>query len=134
MTWSKPLTNDEVEFIRTTYAELGPTECAKRLGRSKSVVKSRAKEMGLTNLEAVTPARVTAEPPSDAGGRQDTLARLREARDVLHLQMLGADPKNVAGIVREYRATCREIEEMEGGEADGGSSLAGALARIISGA
>lgn len=132
MTWSKPLTEDEVEFIRTTYRELGPMECARRLGRSRSVVKSRAKEMGLTNREAVTRTRVVAAPMADEG-RQDTLARLREARDVLHEQMLGADPRNVAGIVREYRATCREIEELEGGEKDGGGSLADALARVLSG-
>ena len=63
MTWSKPLTEDEVDFIRATYEQLGPTECSKRLGRSISVVKSRAKEMGLTGemfaISVAMPAEVS---------------------------------------------------------------------------
>lgn len=134
MTWSKPLTEDEVDFIRATYEQLGPTKCSKRLGRSISVVKSRAKEMGLTGRKP-SRARETATPePVEDGERQDTLGRLREARDLLRREMAEADTRNVAGIVKEYRATCMQIEELEGGDDDGGGGLADAIRAALSGA
>jgi len=135
MAWSKPLTDDEKEFIRQTYPQLGTTECARRLGRSRRCVQVNARRMGLMAEARTTPAREvrgeqTSEPEPAAGG--DTLSRLREARDVLHRQMLDADPKNVASIVREYRAVCKDIDAMEGGGADGSDSLADAIARALS--
>lgn len=133
MSWSKPLTDEEREFIRQTYPELGTAECAKRLGRSKRCVQVNARRMGLmptVGQPRTTPAReVRAE---DAPVPDDTLSRLREARDVLHRQMLDADPKTVASIVREYRAVCKDIDNLEGGGADGGGSLADAIAKALS--
>lgn len=139
MAWSKPLTDDEKEFIRQTYPQLGTTECARRLGRSRRCVQVNARRMGLMAEARTTPAREVRgeQGPSEgaaiepaAGG--DTLSRLREARDVLHRQMLEADPKNVASIVREYRAVCKDIDAMGGGGADGSDSLADAIARALS--
>lgn len=138
MTWSKPLTGEEVEFIRQTYQQLGPTACARKLGRSKSVVKARAKEMGLTGRRPPR-ARVAAaadpRPDEPDGARQDTLGRLREARDLLKREMLEVDPRNVAAIVKEYRACCMQVEELEAGAVGGGGGgLADALREALSGA
>ena len=135
MSWSKPLTDEEREFIRQTYPELGTAECAKRLGRSKRCVQVNARRMGLmptAGQPRTTRAREVRAGDAPAPVPDDTLSRLREARDVLHRQMLDADPKTVASIVREYRAVCKDIDDLEGGGADGGGSLADAIAKALS--
>lgn len=107
------MTAEELEYIRSVYPELGPTEISRRLGRSLSAVKARIKEMGLKKeaRRAIIPTvevELIEEP-------KDTYDRLIEAREVLRKNMVNASPSCIASICKEYRAVLQEIEALESG-------------------
>lgn len=98
-------TDTEIEYIRAVYPELGPTEIARRLGRSLSAVKARIKQLGLVKEKRREIQRTT-EP-------QDTRERLIELRDMLRTQLVDAPPNSIASICKEYRAVLKEIETID---------------------
>lgn len=46
------------------------------------------------------------------------LEKLKELEDKLYTEMQCAGSKEIASIARQYRETLREIEELEGGNAE----------------
>lgn len=118
----------ELEFIKAVYPQMGPTEIAEKLGRSKSAVKARIKRLGLQGAEACNdPPPGTVE--SDSASGQDRLSLLREQRGVLRNALLAASPKEIPAVSKEYRETCAEIDRLEGG--DGESATAKAINAIV---
>lgn len=122
----------ELEYIRAVYPQVGPTEIARKLGRSKSAVKARIKQMGLGGAQA---CNVDPEPRPNEGSEgagQDTLGRLLELRGILRRQLADAPPNAVAAICREYRATMAEIERLERTDAAEDDNPFAAIAASIS--
>lgn len=103
----------EIDYVRAVYSQIGPTEVAKRLGRSKRAVINRAKSMGLTESGCSKDKQEQVQTPEP----NDRLRRLIEARETLRQALMGAPPAAVAGICREYRAVLDEIDRMEGSNA-----------------
>lgn len=124
----------EIEYIRAVYSEVGPTEVARVLGRSKSAVKARAKSMGIS-FGRDGKKILQAPKPEQAGGaineRQDTLARLYELRAVLRTNMAQAPPNAVAALSREYRACLEDIEKLESANDERGSDALAAIAAAV---
>lgn len=130
------MTARERDIIRDLYPQVGPSELARKLGRSRSAVTGwvRAmKDSGEIDPGASIKASIPAAPgcPPEEGGRQDRLSRLRALREVLHRQLLEAGPGQVARIASEYRATMDEIERAEGGADDGGDDILDRLASAL---
>ena len=46
------------------------------------------------------------------------LEKLKELEEELHKQMKRANSRSIAAIARQYRETIREIDELEGGNAE----------------
>lgn len=131
----RPMTVRERDLIKNLYPQVGPTDIARKLGRSRSAVTGWIRAMKASG-EIDPEASIKTSIPAPRDGlpadelRQDRLARLRALREVLHRQLLEAGPGQVARIAAEYRATMDEIERAEGaGEPDDDilERLAGAL-------
>lgn len=106
------MTEEELEYIRAVYPELGPSAIARNLGRSLSAVKARIKEMGLkkeTRIVEFPKVEVTLRDP------QDKLDRLIETRELLRKSLVEAPPNCIASISKEYRAVLKEIDSLENG-------------------
>ncbi len=105
------MTEEELEYIRAVYPKLGPSEIARRLGRSLSAVKSRIKQMGLKKTES--PFTVVSIKQKDES--QNTYDRLIELRGVLQNQLADINtPSNcIASLSKEYRAVLKDIEAFE---------------------
>lgn len=128
-----PLSEEELAFVRASYAELGPTECARRLGRSRQTVYRVARAEGLRKAEA-RPPEPDRPPPRAPDRRADgpaTSERLHELRDRLHDALLAAEPKEIAGIARVYLATLESIDRTEGGADDEGTLALDAIGRSV---
>lgn len=130
------MTDEEREFILVTSDQLSATAIAKKLGRSVPFVTKHMRELGLevgafgkrkqpAPVEPPQPLRLV--PPAS---EPDRLERLVELRGILHRQMLDAEPKSVAAISREYRATMDEIDRLQGGSGSGRSALDELIASI----
>lgn len=143
-----PFMPHEREFVRSAYPQLGPSEIARKLGRSKSGVCGLIRRMRETGeiAPAESAGRSAPSLPKDRGeglreegGRQDTLGRLRRLRDLLGSMLADASPGHAARLAAEYRATVDEIARIEGeaGGSDGEDAVEGlvrALARRVGGA
>lgn len=113
---SKKLTEADIEYIRQAKTHNIPnSQIAKTLGCTIRSVQKYARILNdeLFGSSQDTPTQEICDPD-----QQDTLTRLREARDILRMQMLVADPRNVAGIVKEYRAACEDVEKLESEEGE----------------
>lgn len=124
----------EIEYIRAVYSEVGPTEVARVLGRSKSAVKARAKAMGISFGKAgnnFLQARSSDEDEPGKAERQDTLARLYELRAVLRQNMAQAPPNAIAALSREYRACLEDIEKLEAANDERGSDALAAIGAAV---
>lgn len=95
----------ELDYISAVYPAIGPTEIARKLGRSKSAVKARIAQMGLRDRPADD-----GEPPA---APETTLDRLRETRTIVRQAMAQAPPAAIAGLSKEYRALCEDIDRLE---------------------
>lgn len=120
----RPITDEEREFVRAAFPQLGVTEIARKLGRSRTAVNEIVRR---ERLRETVRDEGGGEPPG--GG---AVVRLEELRDALREAMLKAPTAQIAGIAREYRATIEAIERMEGGDGDGSSAAIEAIARSIS--
>lgn len=103
------MTEEELEYIRAVYPKLGPSEIARRLGRSLSAVKSRIKQMGLKKTES--PFTVISVKPNKE--TQNTYERLLELREILQAQLIDAPSNCIASLSKEYRAVLKDIEAFE---------------------
>ena len=119
----RPITDEEREFVRAAFPQLGVTEIARKLGRSRTAVNEIVRR---ERLRETVRDEGGGEPPGGA------VVRLEELRDALREAMLKAPTAQIAGIAREYRATIEAIERMEGGDGDGSSAAIEAIARSIS--
>lgn len=135
---AKKLSVVDVEYIKQAKARNMPNaQIAKNLGCTIRSVQNYVKQI---NAQTIPLAQEPAAQELEDADAQDTLTRLKEARDILRMQMLVADARNVAGIVKEYRAACEDVERLEGEEserirenqADSNDPLAQALAALKS--
>lgn len=133
---AKKLSVVDVEYIKQAKARNMPNaQIAKNLGCTIRSVQNYVKQI---NAQTIPLAQEPAAQELEDADAQDTLTRLKEARDILRMQMLVADARNVAGIVKEYRAACEDVERLEGEEserirenqADSDDPLAQALAAL----
>lgn len=107
---NKPLSKANVEYIKQALTRgISTAVIAENLGVTVRCVQMYAKKL---SDETVTYGSLKVQPMTETS-YQNTLARLREARDLLREQMLIADPRNIAQIVKEYRTTCDDIEKLE---------------------
>lgn len=118
MALTRALTQAEIDFIVKAKEEGLPNRTiAEKLGRSLRAVQKYAKQYSDTKTEVakkVIELPSTSKPPRfNDKKRQNTIERLIETREVLRVQMLTAEPRNIAQITKEYRATLAQIEELE---------------------
>lgn len=113
---AKKLSVVDVEYIKQAKARNMPNaQIAKNLGCTIRSVQNYVKQI---NAQTIPLAQEPAAQELEDADAQDTLTRLKEARDILRMQMLVADARNVAGIVKEYRAACEDVERLEGEESE----------------
>lgn len=106
----KALSKANVEYIKQAVTRGIPNATiAENLGITPRCVQIYAKKL---SDETIAYGSLKVQPMTETN-YQNTLARLREARDLLREQMLIADPRNIAQIVKEYRTTCDDIEKLE---------------------
>lgn len=121
-------TEDELEYIRAVYPNLGPTAISRKLGRSLSAVKRRIKEMGLKKDDKIVEfpkAEIKVVNP------QSEMARLVEVRDILRESLFDCPPNAIAAISKEYRAVLKEIDELNGKGAKDSDNPLEQLAKAI---
>ena len=80
MAWSTAFSKQEDQFIRKNYPQMGPTEIAKRLGRSRQGVSARITKLGLRQNKSTKRARVIDEKPEQKKG-YETLLRVAKRGD-----------------------------------------------------
>ena len=103
------MTECELDYIKAVYPQIGPTEIARRLGRSLSAVKSRIRQMGLSKVRDAKTTNPQSAPAASANPRE----RLLELRDLLRESLLDAPPNCIASLSKEYRAVLHDLEESE---------------------
>lgn len=127
------LTDADRAFISENFAELGATECARRLGCSRRSVYNHAPRAAGAAPQPEPAAREAPGPeaaPEPAGSRRpSTLDELRALRAALADAVARAAPSALPGISKELRAVMAEIDKLEGGRDD--DNPLGALAEAI---
>lgn len=126
---SDRMTDEELEYIRAVYPDLGPSEIARRLGRSLSAVKARIKQMGLTKEEGHSFKVLRVDKSKEP---QDTYDRLVELRGILRRQLVDAPPSCIAALSKEYRAVLQDIDSFEKGDSQSQSNPLEQIAKAIS--
>lgn len=107
----KTLTRANIEYIKQAKAKrLTNAKIAEHVGCSIRCVQQYAKKL---KDEQTPPMDKSADEYINNNNGLTVLARFREARDLLREQMLVAEARNIAQIVKEYRAVCEEVERME---------------------
>lgn len=119
MAWAKPFTAEEKEYIETVFPQMGATEIAKKLGRSRAGVNNQIKALGLRARRTPCAPAPTGAPAREEGDGQDTLSLLRSLREVQWRALMDAEPRNLPSISAEYRATLAEIARLEGEDETG---------------
>lgn len=124
----KPLSAVDRAFILDNYPKMSKSSIARALGRSPSTVTNVLRESA--DGEAVSGS---AGEPGTAPEPQTAVERLRELRGMLLQAMKLAQPREMAALAREYRATVESVERMEGAcadeDADGLDALAESIAK-----
>ena len=123
---AKRLTDAERKYIEEHFEQLGPSECARRVGCSRSTARRIGQaSSGVRQKDA--PKR-----PAPEASKDTDLGRLVELRGILRAALNDAPPAAVAGLAREYRATIEQIERITGGDNDDpvGCALDSIAARI----
>lgn len=122
MAFSKPFSEDEIEYIRLKHGVLSSAEIAEKLDRSQRGVNNKIKELGLSDANLASCARVKEglpEPPGIVpGGR---LEALFELRDMIRAEVILAEGQTKAKLSQEYREILSEIDALEnpvGGDQD----------------
>lgn len=110
------LTEADIEYIKQAKAHNMPnSQIAKTLG---CTIRSVQKYARILSDETFRNSQDTPAQDIDDTNQQDTLTRMKETRDILRMQMLVADPRNIASIAKEYRATCEDVEKLESEEGE----------------
>lgn len=122
-----PVTEMERDYVRSKFPQMSVAEIANSMGRSRACVNNIVKKEGLREGRTRSPSTGNA-PAAPADG---TLGRLKELREMLRSSLAVAQPREIAGIAREYRATVEAIERMEGGSDDEAASALDAVAKSI---
>ncbi len=127
------LTDADRAFISENFAELGATECARRLGGSRRSVYNHAPRAAEAAPE---PGSAPGAPPGAEREREpgnsrrpSTLDELRALRAALADAVARAAPSALPGISKELRAVMADIDKLEGGRDD--DNPLGALAEAI---
>lgn len=122
-----PVTEIERDYVRSKFPQMGVTEIAKNMGRSRACVNAIVNREGLREKRkrAPTESGIADDAP------EDPLSRLKELRDMLRRAMGSAEPKEMPGLAREYRATVEAVERMEGGSQDDAAAALDAVAKSI---
>lgn len=127
------LTDADRAFISENFAELGATECARRIGCSRRTVYNHAPLPAGAVPEPPpappSPPVPEPEPGSDGPWRPSTLDELRALRAALTAAVSKAPPSALPGISKELRAVMADIDKLEGGRDD--DNPLGALAEAI---
>ena len=121
------MTQEELDYIRDVYPELGPSAIARNLGRSLSAVKVHIKKMGLKS-----PASQISVVRIEPNKQIKDYDRLVELRDILHTRLTEATPSAIAAISKEYRAVLQDIEAIEAKKAESQENPLEQLAKKIS--
>jgi len=133
VTWHKPFSEIEVEYIERHYPKMGCADIAAKLGRSEQGVRNVVNRLGLSQPHACVEEAPCARPKVAAGQEeesQDELAELRQLKRALKRSMReDAGPQTLPKLSAEFREVVRRISELEGG--DGGKSGGGELAGLI---
>lgn len=130
MTWNKAFTPEEDEYLATVWPQMGPTEIAEKLGRSRTGVSHRITKLGLRDRPCLTRAREEHPPESDG---QSLRERLEALRGIVYGALLDARASDIAKLSAEYREIIAALDALEGGgQADGPKQdgLAGLIAKL----
>lgn len=122
----KPLSKAEKMFIEDNYPRMTKSAIADALERNPSTIGRYVADNDLDSRPVATVAARAGKPRC-----MTRLERLQDLRDMLLQAMALAQPREMAAIAREYRATIESIERLEGsddGEPDGLSALAASIA------
>lgn len=114
MAFSKPFSDEEIEYIKLKYGVLSSAEIAEKLDRSQRGVNNKIKELGLSDARLASCARVkgaSIEPPGiEECGR---LGALVELRDMIRAEVILAEGQTKAKLSQEYREILAEIDALE---------------------
>ena len=127
MAANKSITDEEREFIRAMFPQMNAAKIAAKLGRSRSGVNNIIRAENLREKCARSPRKRDAE----TGAASSSIERLEELRDMLRVALESAEPREMPGLAREYRATLDAIEKIEGGGEDDATAAFDAIASSI---
>lgn len=123
MAWSDPFTKKELRYIEEHYSQMTAAEIAEKLGRSRSGIKKKIREMGLTKsascARVVSPEAI--ESAEDDGNENDRLSALTTLSNILRNAIAEANPSQLPKLSAEYREVLAEIDALNGG--GGGDSV-----------
>ncbi|KXB33633.1 helix-turn-helix domain-containing protein [Atopobium deltae] len=107
----KPLSNADIDYIKQARLRgVATKDIAAHLGCTTRTVQKYTNRFKAETIPLVATTSANTKSTADDLGM---LERLKEARNILRTQMLEADPRNIASIVKEYRAVCEEVERIE---------------------
>lgn len=125
MSWSKAMSEAEIDFIRNSYKSMSAKKIAKKLNRSERVVYNYVKKFRDEEKSGAPRARVVQESQEF-----DALGDLMSLRDVLRRAMLTCEERNLPKITAEYREVIKSIEELNGGAGDDDDELSRLICSI----
>lgn len=130
MAFSKPFTEEEIDYIRMKHGVLSTSEIAEKLERSQRGVRNKIKELGLNDAQKASCARVYGE--SDGTEPEDRLDALYELKSMIRAEVIVAEGQAKAKLSQEYREILAEIDELENptGEESGEDELGRVLCSI----
>ena len=137
MTFSKPVTQRELDFIRDSWGRLKISEIAAQLGRSERTIYKKINDMHLREGATGKPMQVEPKPEPKRTGTEplpeglSSLDRLRRLRDIQWAALQGAEPREMSKLSAEYRETLKDIEAMESGGAGEVSNDDDGISNII---
>lgn len=128
--------DDRDAFIAEHIGRMTTREIAAALGINQSNVSRRAKKLGLSAKAPARRKRAAKPPPAPThraelmdSPRDEHLARLREAREIVLAEMRRCEGSALAHLSKEYRALCDEVRREE--EAGNGDEGSGGLSSIV---
>lgn len=123
---SEPITDVEREFVRAMFPHMSVARIAEKLGRSRTAINNIVRNENLRErCECMHEGGV-----SDTEAPDSVLGRLEELRDMLRGALGNAEPREMASLAREYRATMEAMEKIEGGSGDDAAAFDALAASI----
>lgn len=129
MSWSKPFTVAEIEYIKNNFPRMSALEIAEQLGRTKRGVNAKISALGLRDADGERCARASfpAEQPRE-GSRIDAL---KELRDMQRSALAACSAASMAKLSAEYRETLSQIEAIENPDTSNGGDELGELLGLV---